>query len=570
MTFFSEIPVSFYLLTFSSILFFVLGAVGYMHGKSKAIGKVFFLFAFSVVLWTLAVAARFLTNDHSIVLIATRLSYTGASFVGFMVAYFCYLFPKKNTYRFPFMILFPVTVAIAGLSAFTPMVIEDVLVYSSSQTNVFGFGYLIFAIFFPAMVGLGIINLIRKRGRLSREGSVQARFILVGFIISTLVGFITNFLIPVFTDSSFTEQYGPLTTIFFLVPVTYAIVKHHLFNIKVIATEVFAGVLLLLLLVNVFSFTSTAQLVLNIAMFVAAVVIAIFLIRSVLQEVSLRERLESLAEQLAMANAKLKQVDRVKSEFISIASHQLRTPLSIIKGYSSMAIDGDFGKPANKQQGQVFKKIYTSTNRLINLVEDLLNISRLEQGRLGYEFEKIDPKKMVSDIISELQPKAEAKKLDLVFENTKAKVSKITADYSKLRQVFLNLIDNSIKYTEVGSVKARVEMKGKTKIRVIIQDTGIGLTQGELSTIFKRFVRGNRVTALYTEGVGLGLYFARSIVDVHQGTLRAESKGKGKGSQFIVDLPVKLDLKKIKQIQEKQEKEKEQKEKELTPEKDQG
>src|SRR3989338_538684 len=244
----------------------------------------------------------------------------------------------------------------------------------------------------------------------------------------------------------------------------------------------------------------------------------------------LREEVEKAVSDLKKANARLQELDRAKSEFISIASHQLRTPLTIIKGYISMLLDGSFGKVTD-QKGEPLEKVFVINERLINLVEDLLNVSRIEQKRMQYDFEATDIVDLMASVIDELAPNAKAKGLTLDLSKAE-NIPKIMLDADKMRQVIMNLVDNAIKYTNQGSVHVSLERQGK-KIICRVQDTGIGLTAGGIAKLFEKFSRVGGSATQNTQGSGLGLFVAKKIVEAHQGRIWVESPGEGKGSTFI-------------------------------------
>ncbi|MEA3293034.1 MAG: ATP-binding protein [Patescibacteria group bacterium] len=248
------------------------------------------------------------------------------------------------------------------------------------------------------------------------------------------------------------------------------------------------------------------------------------------------KEVKKATKDLADAYKKLEKLDKAKSEFIAITSHQLRTPLTIIKGYLSMALDGTYGGVSKKLQ-RVMKNIYESNERLIRLVNSLLNISRIETGKIALNIEKISLEKLISDIVSELKIEAKNKKIYLRFQKPKTSLSKISIDKDKMRQCIVNLIDNAIKYTEKGGVVIKL-IKEKTKIKIIVSDTGHGIAKEEISRLFESFSRGKAGNKLYTEGAGIGLYVAKSFVKMHKGKIYAKSEGKDKGSAFYIELPI--------------------------------
>jgi len=230
-------------------------------------------------------------------------------------------------------------------------------------------------------------------------------------------------------------------------------------------------------------------------------------------------------------------LDKAKSEFISIASHQLRTPLTAIKGYISMMREKIYGKPPEKME-KPLENIYLSNERLIKLVNDLLSVSRIEAGRMEIKFEKLSLEEIITSVVEELKNEVKKKNIYLNWEKPKKPLPKISIDRDKIRQAIMNVIDNAIRYTEKGGVTINLKILD-SKFQIQVKDTGAGLTKYELSKMFESFSRGAAGTRLYTEGVGLGLYIARRFMEMHDGKIWAESKGPGKGSTFYVELPIK-------------------------------
>lgn len=249
------------------------------------------------------------------------------------------------------------------------------------------------------------------------------------------------------------------------------------------------------------------------------------------------KEIDRATAKLKQANAELKDLDRAKSNFISIASHQLRTPLTVIKGYSSMMLEGAFGSLSTVLKSNV-KKIYQSNERLIDLVDDLLNISRIEAGRLQFNFALGRLDELVRGVVDELRSTAAQKGLTLKFTKPKEVLPMVKMDKTKLRQVVINLIDNAIKYTEKGWVKVSLSCDGSV-VKFCVADSGIGIKDGTMPNLFKKFSRGEKTSIVYTEGSGLGLYVGKMMVEEHQGKIWAESEGEGKGSRFCFELPVK-------------------------------
>lgn len=238
-------------------------------------------------------------------------------------------------------------------------------------------------------------------------------------------------------------------------------------------------------------------------------------------------------EKLGALVTELETLNNAKSEFISIASHQLRTPISIIRGYMAMLIDGDFGK-MSAEQLVILEKAQQSVRQLVNIVEDILNASRIEQGRLVVTYEKVDMIELIEQITSELEQKAQRKNLTVAFDN-KIKTLVIDADRNKIFEVVMNLVDNALNYTIKGGVTVKAFDMGKA-IRISVKDTGIGIPKDSEAKIFQRFSRLENAKKVRPDGTGIGLYIARTIVEAHHGKIWFESV-EDKGTTFFVEIP---------------------------------
>lgn len=230
-------------------------------------------------------------------------------------------------------------------------------------------------------------------------------------------------------------------------------------------------------------------------------------------------------------------VDKIKSEFISVAAHQLRTPLSAVRWILKMIIDGDFGG-LNEQQKLYLSKAHSSNLRMINLVNDFLSLSKMEEGKFGFNFGKHNFNDFIKEIVSSFQEEAALGDIDLKLNVPASQISCVF-DPDKLRIVFSNLIDNAIRYTsKKGRVDVWIEEKTDA-VEVFIKDTGVGIAESQKERIFTKFFRGSNVLKLQTEGSGLGLFLAKNIVDAHNGHIWFESS-EGKGTIFHVVVPLNL------------------------------
>ncbi len=366
---------------------------------------------------------------------------------------------------------------------------------------------------------------------------VQLESIFFGALITLVITALTSFILPSLSifDFSGLDSIGFL---FFLTYIAFAITKHNLFNIKIIATELIVFTLWMFILIRTLIAESASDMIVEGSLLIVSIAVGILLIRSVIHEVSQREKIELLATDLQKANDRLTELDRQKSEFVSFATHQLRAPLTAMKGYTSLILEGDMGAITPETRDAV-SRIFESSNTLTHIVDDYLNVTRIELGTLKYAFETADLKTLVEDVIAELKPnidKAKGVKFMFGAENLGTDY-RITCDKDKLKQVIANLIDNSIKYTPKGSVGVSLSFnRAKHKFVFMIKDSGIGIAPETVPHLFNKFSRAHNANKANIRGTGLGLFVAKEIVAAHHGTIRAESLGEGKGSTFIVEL----------------------------------
>lgn len=258
--------------------------------------------------------------------------------------------------------------------------------------------------------------------------------------------------------------------------------------------------------------------------------------------VTLQKKIELATAELQKTNEKLKALDEAKDEFISMASHQLRTPLTSVKGYISMLLEGDAGK-VDRQQKNFLNQAYLSSQRMVYLISDLLNVSRLKTGKFVIESRPTYLPDMVEGELSQLTETAKSRGLELIFDKPK-EFPILNLDDTKTRQVIMNFADNAIYYTPKGG-RITVKLQAtKDTVEFTVNDTGIGVPKSEQHHLFTKFYRADNARKARPDGTGLGLFMAKKVIVAEGGAIIFKTI-EGKGSTFGFSFPrEKLELKK--------------------------
>jgi signal transduction histidine kinase len=249
----------------------------------------------------------------------------------------------------------------------------------------------------------------------------------------------------------------------------------------------------------------------------------------------LEEELRRQNEALAEENRRVQEVNQLKSEFVSLVSHELRTPLTAISGYLDLLLEAPGAQSTAKQQ-ELLSIVKRNAERLVKLIDDLLDLSRIESGKVELSITAVDIVAVITEVVSLLQPQIEAKGQELSFDRTHS-LPAVAGDAERIRQILINLLSNAHKYTPRGGqiwLTARAE---DGWVRIDMQDNGIGLSPDEQAHLFDRFFRARQPAMKSVEGTGLGLPITRLLVDMHGGRITVTS-APGEGSTFSFTLPV--------------------------------
>lgn len=509
----------------------LLGFIVYISNTKSYTNISFLLFCGVTMLWSFFNYISYQTKDPEVYLHLWKIVILLGFWHSFSFFNFLYIFPKEKT-TFPFwykLILVPYVVVFSLWAGIGNLVFSGINMVNGVPTPTVEKGILSFLIIVVLLIISSFAFLIRRIIKAKKGDKKPYALILVGAIITFALLFTFNLILPAVFEITRFIPLGAITIFPFSLFTAYAIFKHKTFKVKNLGSTLMAFLLCVATFIEVIFAENTGQLFLRVGIFLFVLLISIQFIKNIFA-------LEKIKDSLEEANIKLQSLDKLKSEFISLASHQLRSPLTVIKGYASTLTDGIVGDLTPKQN-EIVRHIYTAAQGLASVVEDFLNVTKIEQGGMKYVFTLTDIKEIVKDLASDMKIAAEDKHLSFSSSIDEVGEYITQADGIKIKQVFLNLVDNSIKYTKEGFVKvALFENKQDKTIVFSVSDSGIGVSEDTKAKLFTKFARGEG-GALNSGGSGLGLYLAREIVKAHKGQITLDSEGLGKGSTFSVILP---------------------------------
>lgn len=242
--------------------------------------------------------------------------------------------------------------------------------------------------------------------------------------------------------------------------------------------------------------------------------------------------------QLKDANERLKQLDKLKDEFVSLASHELRTPMTVIKSYIWMFLHKK-GDDLDEKDKTYLLRAYSTTERLIKLVNDMLNVSRIESGRLQLEMKDLNIVSLVTTVVNELVPRAKELGLSLSLNVISQPVKQLNGDADRIEEILINFIGNSLKFTPPGgSIRVALQTQ-ENGVLISVADTGKGIKKEDMGKLFQKFqTMGNAfLQKQQSQGSGLGLYLSKALIELHGGSVSVESDGENKGAKFTFTLP---------------------------------
>lgn len=400
-----------------------------------------------------------------------------------------------------------------------------------------GVGLMLNGFFILPLFGLSVIEMIKNtRNAKSQHDKNMIKFALYMFLISFGIQIITSFIIVALFNYTALIPVGSFLIFLFVILMTISIIYLKAFSINLVSAFVFAIILSILMFAEIFTASGLQAIIYKIIVFLAVAFIGFQFIKSTRHEIRQKEDLTKLAQELKAANSHLKELDQLKDDFLSMAAHELNTPIAAIEGYLSMILDEHLGGEVNPKVTKYLENMFTSSKRLALLVHDMLNVSRIESGRIHLVYVNTPIEDVIEQAIAEIGSKAKERKHTLIFEKPSKKLPITWYDMTRITEVLINLIGNAIKYTDPGGKIVASASADDKFITVSVKDNGRGIPADKEKTVFDKF---SQVDILKDEvkGTGLGMYIAKKFIELHKGKIWFDSEV-SKGTTFYFTLPI--------------------------------
>jgi signal transduction histidine kinase len=513
---------SLFLLLLATFITFFLGVFILLKNHKNSLNRSFFFATLGIFIWSFSWCVIRLFESKVFEDIIIRTIYAAPFITVFSYFYLCLLLTevKKTLLKITFYFSIFSYAVIFYFAFFTNLLVFNPY---NNDNGAYGFEFGIFYYigYLPTMPLLfltGFVLLIRKiyLMKSGNDRDVLVYFLISGFL-GSIGGLIMNLFLPTFGIFRF-QIWGATSAVVFSLANAYSMLRHQFMDVRVFAGKFFLAFMSFATFLYIFFAIDTDDILIRTTLFLIVSVLSIFTYRSIQTEVRQRQEIQALEH-----------LDKAKSEFISLASHQLKSPLQ-----------GAFGSldqlhtTQDPQVSAAVRSTKQNLHRISRLTDDLLSLSRLESGDASIKKQTLTTTEFFPTLLQTYEQKAEEKGIGL-FLNTDP--IEFCADRSKLEEALGNIIDNAITYTpEEGEVEISIQTTDNT-IEIRISDTGPGIPEEDKDTIFQKFTRGQTGKDSGAKGSGLGLFIAKSYIEMHGGTIAIDPKAQT-GTTFIIILPL--------------------------------
>lgn len=495
----------------------VLATIVFLRSKNSITSRSFFFFSVVTIFWGISNYFLYKFTDPQESILALRFHVFLSIWHAYAFFQLAYVFPYSSKplpvwHRY---VLLPLAFFTSTLllipfvfSQVSNLVPVDEIINPEKSQGIILAGFVTITFFIA-----GIVVLFRRIGQTKGDERRQVMLMFTGMSLTAGLLLLFSFILPIgFKNFNFVP-YGALFIFPVIVFTAYAIYIIELFHVKNIFAGMFTFFLCIVSLIELVLADTVEQLLLRVLVFLLTIVIGIQLVKNTFE--------------IELANEQ-------KSELMSFATHEIRTPVTVMRGYAAMLLDGDRGVISSEVK-DLLQKIMIAGNEVTTLLSEYLDKSKIELGQLEYIPSIFDARIVVNEVLSIFQIHAEQKGINLTKSITPGRGYMIHMDRAKFKEILINIIDNSIKYTPKGGITVTVESKDGYII-CVVSDTGVGIEKEVMPSLFKEFSRADlqKVNIL---GTGLGLFLAKRFSEEQGGTIWAESEGKNKGSQFFIKFP---------------------------------
>lgn len=537
-----------------------IGLFMYFKNRDSLIGKALLSMSVIFSLHVFSSLIQWTGNSSDIIFFLWSLFIITYVLICLAVLYLFYVFVDKKDVSLGHKIIFLLILLPAVVFAPSKYNLEAFNLMACGANDQFNFlAYYIDAVEIGVFLWVLFLAFSRYK-RIEKEAKTQLLLMTVGVMFFLLSFSATSNLALYLVTQGFTqdydmEQYGYFGMTAFMGVIAYLATRYKAFNVKVVGVQILLVSLMIIIGLQIMFMENLSDKIMSTVTLLFLLLFGWFTI-SIQIEMKEKENLQKLANRLETANTELKRLDQAKSTFLNISSHQLRTPVSVIRGVASMLYEGDLDNAPLEERKKFYQSILFKSKKLEIIIHDILNATSLTARKYSVKNKEVEPvnlRILIEEVLKDFELETKERELKISLLPDKGPIDNIEGQREYLREAIINLITNAIKYTPSSQKTSdiRIQREGKGVIEISLEkdsqneenilmkisDNGIGISKKDLPKLFKRFYRGENATDMYTDGTGIGLFIVKEIIKGHGGKIWAESE-LGKGSTFFVSLPV--------------------------------
>lgn len=522
-------------------LIFAISFLLFINRPTDRTVRYFALMSAMILGWLVTLFFFYVTIDHVTLILVGRYNFAFST-LAIMVSYPLVLsFPGRVRWfgRRTYWTVIASGVALSIVTVASDLVDRNELFAGIDRITDFGPLYPAYAGYLLAVIALSTTAFVFKVRATAGADRRALVCLAVGWCGATVWACFTQVLIPFLTRNYWTQHLGSIGVLFLVAMTSFAVIRYRLLNARILAAEFIMSFIVLLFVLNLSLAVSVVQLAAAAFALVASLGLGLALIWRVRVDDERREELLDVSHRLEASNRRLRNIDEIKTDFLSIASHQLRTPVAVIRGYLALIREGTYG-PVSKALGEKLGQIRDMNDRLVHLINGLLNVSRIEKNRLEYDCRPTDVVGLIGKAVEEMTPRGTAAPVKPVFIRPARTLPEAYIDGEKVYEVLVNLLDNSLKFTPSGSIKVSAESRPETNAVIVrVADTGRGMNAEEQDRAFEKYHHIRRTGEKTAPvGIGIGLYICATFIRGMGGDIWIERTEPGKGTVIAVSLPI--------------------------------